>query len=220
MAPRIAALLEGRGLGTAVLALDDFYLRRDERQALARNVHPLLATRGVPGTHDIDLLSNALDALLKGRSATVPRFDKASDDRAGTRDLVGPFDVVLLEGWCVGAQPESEAALAEPINRLERGKDADGSWRRWVNARLAQDYAELFARLDLRVLLRAPDFAVVERWRAEQEADLVGRGMSPAEIARFVQHYERVTCTMLADERADLVIDLDRNRIPSRWRAA
>lgn len=216
MAPRVAALLAGHGLRTAVLALDDFYLTRAERERLAREIHPLLATRGVPGTHDTALLAAALDALLAGRKARVPCFDKATDDRTGTRDLAGPFDVVLLEGWCIGARPETAAELAKPINALERDDDPDGTWRSRVNERLAADYAALFARIDLRVLLRAPDFAVVERWRAEQEAQLGERGMTQDQIARFVAHYERITRRMLAERNADLVIDLDRDRTPFR----
>ncbi|WP_067681993.1 hypothetical protein [Tsuneonella dongtanensis] len=214
MAPRIAALLAEKGLGTAILALDDFYLTREKRKALAETVHPLLATRGVPGTHDIGLLTRAFDALLAGQSAIVPRFDKGSDDRTGTRTVAGPVDVVLLEGWCIGARAQTDAALVEPVNALERDEDADGTWRRWVNRRLATDYAALFDRIDLRILLRAPDFAVVERWRCEQEAHLGLRGMTSEQITRFVQHYERVTRAMLAEEPADLIVDQSPDRVP------
>lgn len=217
MAPRIAALLADRGLRTTILALDDFYLSRAEREGLAREVHLLLATRGVPGTHDIARLSQTIDALLAGRAATVPRFDKARDDRAETGDTVGPADVVILEGWCIGAEPQSDGALATPINALESGEDPDGTWRRWVNEHLATDYAALFARLDLTVLLRAPEFAVVERWRGEQEVHLGARGMESAAIARFVAHYERITSAMLASTPADLIVNLDEVRQPTGW---
>ncbi len=40
---------------TMVLSIDDLYLTRAQRQALAKDIHPLLATRGVPGTHDVEL---------------------------------------------------------------------------------------------------------------------------------------------------------------------
>lgn len=219
MAPRIEALLADRELLTAILALDDFYRTRAEREELAREVHPLLATRGVPGTHDIARLSQTIDALLAGRATTVPRFDKARDDRAETGGTVGPADVVILEGWCIGAKPQSDAALAAPVNALESDEDPDGTWRRWVNERLATDYAALFARLDLTVLLRAPEFAVVERWRGEQETHLGARGMNPAAIARFVAHYERITRAMLASTTADLIVNLDEVRQPTGWSA-
>lgn len=217
MAPRIAAQLVDRGLRTAILALDDFYLTRAERQELARTVHPMLATRGVPGTHDVECLSKAIDALLAGQSATVPRFDKALDDRDAIACMVGPADVLILEGWCIGARPQSDVALATPVNVLEHDEDPDSTWRRWVNKHLGSDYAPLFARLDLTVLLRAPDFSVVERWRSEQEAHLGARGMGTAAIARFVAHYERITRGMLASPAADFIVDLDEARQPTGW---
>lgn len=216
MAERLAGALGGRGLRTAVLALDDFYLTRAQRDALARRVHPLLATRGVPGTHDLDLLNAALDALLAGRPASLARFDKAADDRAAGLRVEPPADVVLLEGWCVGARPQPAEALAAPVNALEREHDPDGRWRRWVNARLENEYAALWRRLDLRLLLRAPSFDVVARWRGEQEAHLGPRAMTAPQLAGFIAHYERITCWMLGDCPADLVIALDEARTPRR----
>ena len=219
MAPRIAEQLRQAGLRPATLSLDDFYLTRSERAELAHTVHPLLATRGVPGTHDVALLATAVDALLRREDATVPRFDKLADDRAVEPAIInGPVDVVLLEGWCIGACPQTDAQLAGPVNELEATQDADGRWRRWVNARLAGHYADLFDRLALRILLRAPDFAVVEQWRAEQEATLTAntgrRGMTGASLHRFIAHYERITRWMLEDEPADLIIRLDASRTP------
>lgn len=218
MAPRIAALLAERGFQATVLALDDFYLPRAARTVLAREVHPRLATRGVPGTHDIALLGSAIDDLLAGGSATCPRFDKASDDRTGEVRVGGPVDAVILEGWCIGASAQSAEELAEPLNALEREEDPDATWRRWVNDRLVSEYKDLFERLDLRVFLRAPDFTVVAKWRGEQEAHLGVRGMSTAAIKRFIAHYERLTRAMLSGEPADFVIDLDTARRPTALR--
>ncbi len=215
MAPRLASRLSDAGLRTYVLALDDFYLTRDERAELARTVHPLLATRGVPGTHDVGLLADTLGALIAGQAVRVPMFDKAADDRAGWRLLDSAADVILLEGWCVGAPPEPAQRLAIPINALERDEDADGAWRTWVNHRLASDYAALFAQLDLRIMLRAPSFDVVLGWRTEQERALPFGGMFGSAIERFIDHYERITRWMLEGEPAELVIDLDPTRRPS-----
>lgn len=218
MGRRVAARLEYRGLQTALLALDDFYLTRAERAELARTVHPLLATRGAPGTHDISLMSRSIDALVSGASVAVPRFDKAADDRAAWHELPGARDVVLCEGWCLGARPQQPAELAGPINALERDEDPDGRWRTWVNGRLADDYAALFARFDLTIMLRAPSFEVVRGWRGEQEDDLARRtgqrGLDDDQMARFVMHYERITRAMLTEPPADLVIALDENRTP------
>ena len=48
-----------------VLSIDDFYLSRQQRQHLANTVHPLLFTRGVPGTHNIGLLIDAIKQFSK-----------------------------------------------------------------------------------------------------------------------------------------------------------
>jgi D-glycerate 3-kinase len=226
----VAALLEARGLKTATLSLDDLYLPRADREALARDVHPLLRTRGVPGTHDVALGLAVLDGLAGESGTALPRFDKAADDRApvGTWPVVeGPVDVVLLEGWCVGARPEPAEALAAPVNALERERDPDGTWRAYVNAALAGPYRALFGRVDLLVLFTAPDFAAVLAWRREQEAKLrarlaqagegAGRAMSDDEVAVFVQHYERLTRHIAREmpTRADIVIALDADRCSS-----
>lgn len=194
----VAALLQC-GRRAAVLALDDYYLSRAERAALAGRVHPLFETRGPPGTHDVARLRSDLLALAGPGRVEVPVFDKGLDEPVGTRPLAGPFDVVLLEGWCVGARPEDDAALLEPCNDLEREHDRDGAWRRAANARLATDYAALFRELSSLVYLAAPDLASIRRWRLEQEQSLPpGRRKDAAAIARFVEHYERITRSMRA----------------------
>lgn len=214
LAARLAEQLAAEKLRTAVLALDDFYLTRAERQKLAANVHPLLATRGPPGTHDLARMEAVIAALLAGSPATVPRFDKATDDRAEeARQITPPLDVVLFEGWCVGASPQSDAELVEPVNALERDADPDAVWRRFVNAALAA-YQPLFARIDFAIQLRAPSFDTVAQWRWEQEAKL-GAGpqvMDRAQVQHFVQFYERITRHMHEDPRGDVVIDLAEDR--------
>ncbi|HEY7901176.1 MAG TPA: kinase, partial [Caulobacteraceae bacterium] len=195
---------------------------RAERARLAAEVHPLAAVRGPPGTHDVDLGLALLDALERAGPVRQPRFDKAADDRAPESAwpvAQGPADIVLFEGWCVGAKPQPDAALGAPINVLETQEDPHGVWRRWVNGQLAGPYRPLFARLARLILLRAPHFSVVRRWRGEAEAERraqTGGGMSAAEIDRFVQVYERLS-GHIAEEmagRADVVITLDANRNP------
>lgn len=125
------------------------------------SVHPLLATRGVPGTHDPALGLQLFSALDRREPVALPVFDKALDDRAPPEQWpVVPSDreLVIFEGWCVGARPQRAEELDQPINRLEAEEDRDGRWRRYVNDALAGDYQPLFARLDLLVLLAAPDW--------------------------------------------------------------
>lgn len=221
----VAALLEARGLKVATLSLDDLYLPRADRETLAREIHPLLRTRGAPGTHDVALGLAVLNGLAGEGETALPRFDKATDDRAPVEVwpvVAGPVDIVLFEGWCVGARPEPAKALAAPINALERERDPDGAWRAHVNAALAGPYRPLFARPDLLVLFTAPDFETVLAWRLEQEIKLrdrlaaAGQGgaMTDDEVAVFVQHYERLTRHIAREmpARADVVVALDKDR--------
>ncbi len=217
-------LLAQAGRKAVALSLDDFYLSREARGWLARNVHPLMAVRGPPGTHDAALACAVLDNLARPEQTPLPAFDKATDERRPKAEwdtVEGPLDVVILEGWCVGARPEPDARLAAPVNAVEREQDPDAAWRDYVNRQLAEPYEALFARLDRLVLLQAPGFDVVRGWRTEQEAKLravagPGAGMSDAEVARFVQHYERLTRWILEEmpARADWVVPLDAARRP------
>lgn len=228
-AARLSEQLERKGLRVAVRSLDDFYLTRDERQDLAITVHPLLKTRGVPGTHDIGLMHRTFDQLGNAGNETctpLPTFDKTSDDRAPIEHWPvyrGRPDVILLEGWCVGAQPQPMELLAKPINALERDEDPDGHWRGFANDHLAGDYAAVFARLDLTILLKAPSFECVLEWRTEQEeklhrpADASRPPMSASELRRFIDHYERLTRWQIERPCADIVIAIDRNRTPLSW---
>lgn len=210
-------LADGYGRRVAVVSLDDFYLRADERALLAGRVHPLLRTRGVPGTHDVDLgcrVLRELQSLGRGERMALPRFDKRRDDRAPRAEwpvVEGPVDLVIFEGWCVGARPEPGDRLAMPANTLEETADPDGTWRTWANERLATDYPRLFAPLDALIFLQAPGIEAVRRWRTEQEHGLPGGArLSDAEVLRFVQHFERLTGHALRDmpSRADIVIEL------------
>lgn len=213
--------------GAVHLSLDDVYRTRAEREAMAGEVHPLFAVRGPPGTHDLALLTGVLDAFAAAGpdSATrLPTFDKRGDDRRPEADwpvFHGRPSAILLDGWCLGVQPDDAAALAEPINALERDHDPGARWRSAINAAVAGPYAALFARFDALVFLRAPSFDVVLDWRCEQEAELLGvapDALPPADrarIAAFIAHFERLTRRMLAGGiEPTVTVTLDRDRVP------
>ncbi|QDX24637.1 kinase [Sphingomonas suaedae] len=226
LADALVSRFAAAGIRAATLSLDDLYLGRAARAELARDVHPLFATRGVPLTHDAASGCAILDAVRAGTPVQLPRFDKASDAPLPREawEAVDALDLLIFEGWCVGARPQADVALADPVNRLEQDEDPDGIWRRAVNAALAGPYRALFDRIDRLVLLAAPDFSVVRRWRGEQEAALRARlrreGRDPAEtmddaaLDRFVEHYERITRSILTEmpARADLTLRLDAQR--------
>lgn len=197
------------GIPAVVLSLDDFYLTRLERQRLAAEVHPLLATRGVPGTHDPHLAMRVLGELASagpGDEVRLPVFSKATDERLPEgewRRWCGEARVVLFEGWCVGARPQADEALREPVNDLERIEDSRGIWRTYVNDQLKGPYRDWFSHLDRLFLLRAPDMDCIRRWRGEQEDKLrrqlaaagvdASRLMDGPALDRFIAHYQRLT---------------------------
>ncbi len=234
LAHQMAALAARGGRAVLVLSIDDFYLDRPEREALARDVHPLLATRGPPGTHDVALACTVLDELRAGRSLPLPRFDKLADRRlpAAEWPASGCADLVILEGWFNQVPPEAEADLAAPCNALERDEDPQGIWRTYCNSALGRDYPPLWKRIDRALFLQPPGFNVVPGWRWQQEqalqeqtlkaADRGRQAMTQAQVNRFVQHFERVSRQALRTlpALADAVATLDPRRRPLAWRDA
>ena len=227
-------LTEGFGLNVVGFSIDDLYKTRSDRATLADQVHPLLLTRGVPGTHDIELGIEIIDSLLRANHqsiTSIPIFDKSIDDRCPKhtwQEWIGRPDVIVFEGWCVGADPQFDEALIEPVNELERIEDPEGVWRQYVNQQLKEKYAELFSRLDLLLMLQVPSMQAVFEWRSLQEKKLAERMqyihdtkqpsdhlriMNEQQIVRFIQHYERLTRAMLEQmpDQADLVLRLNEN---------
>src|SRR5690606_19041052 len=148
-----------------------------ERLRLGRTVHPLCATRGPPGTHDVALACDTLDALAAGAPARLPRFDKIADRRLPPSrwPVARAIDLVVFEGWFLRVPPQAPRALAGPLNALERDEDPDGTWRSWVNARLGDAYPPLWERLPWLLFLQGPGFEVVRDWRWQQERALQAR---------------------------------------------
>lgn len=224
LAALLSRLLTSRGFNVANLSIDDFYLSRAARQSLAQDVHPLLASRGVPGTHDTELLRRKIQQLTEAgpdNRVSLPRFDKAVDDcvpQSQWPQVTGPLQFILLEGWFVGLQAQARADLEHAVNELEALEDADGRWRRTVNDTLAGKYQDVFRQLDLLVMLRAPSFEQVYEWRSLQESKLRQRTaagaagiMDEPRLRRFIQHFERLTrhCLQSLPGQANLVFELD-----------
>jgi D-glycerate 3-kinase len=208
--------------GTAHFSLDDVYLPASYRRLIAQSVHPLFATRGPPGTHNLTQFNETLDELCEagdGAQTILPAFDKVADNpvHSSRRPAFrGKASVILVDGWCLGANAQTEAELAAPVNVLEADGDKDAVWRKEVNENLAGAYQMTFGRLDAIINLQAPSFEIIHQWRCEQEESLLARPLSDADrlrIARFIQHFERITRHMLAGgRRADIEVQLDNRR--------
>lgn len=211
-------LSNGYGKHVQVLSIDDLYLQPEERAQLADSIHPLFRTRGVPGTHDVQMgldLLQRLKAHQPGERLQLPRFDKSLDRRhhdSAWTPVDRPLDILILEGWCVGALPQQQHELVDHVNELELKEDPEGHWRRAVNATLSEDYQRLFAELDVLIMMQVPSMDQVYRWRTLQESKLGDKAsMDESALRRFIMHYERLTLAQLEEmpSRADVVLKLD-----------
>lgn len=214
-----------------VVSLDDFYLSQQLRSKLAETEHPLFKTRGVPGTHDVHAAIDFFNQITSSNnksSMKVPRFDKSADnpvDKSQWAELEGKVDIVIFEGWCIGATAIDQNSLVKPINRLEKNQDQACTWRKSWNQKLAQDYQKLFQSIDYLIYLAAPDWPTVIKWRKQQEkrlrlslnsTDKQESLMSDAQLDEFMLHFERLTkaCFTEMPKKADITIELDNNRMP------
>ena len=199
-------------LNVCKISIDDFYKTRKDRKLLSKNKHPLLMTRGVPGTHDIDLMLSFFKKIKDKnfKSLQVPTFDKAIDDRCSKslwHKIKTKPDVLIFEGWCVGAKAQTSSQLIKPINSLEKVYDQDAKWRTHVNNQLKTKYKTLFNQLDGLLYLKAKNFNLLRKWRLKQERKLLVhtknkknlRIMGSGDILNFMQTYQRITQQMFKD---------------------
>jgi D-glycerate 3-kinase len=203
-------------------SIDDFYKTLSERTVLAKKVNRLFKTRGVPGTHDINLIKKTFVDLTKKIfiPMLVPRFDKSKDDRFPKKywqKIKQQPNIIIFEGWCVGAKPQQNKDLLKPINILEKKQDLDSKWRLKVNKELKNAYKEIFSKISMLIFLKVPSFDCVYKWRLLQEKKLklTSKGkkiMSPLQVREFIMYYERITMQMIKDlpSKADVVLYLDK----------
>ena len=209
------------------ISIDDFYRARKERFSLSKKVHPLLMTRGVPGTHDIKIMLDFFrkSKTKKFKSFKLPKFNKAIDDRCKKNQwytIKKRPDVVIFEGWCVGARAEKNSTIKKSINSLEKANDAKLIWRNYVNKQLKTKYKKLYDQLDCLVYLKAKNFSLLQKWRLIQEKKLWLRNknkktknkiMSKGDVINFMQTYQRVTQNMFkfAPSYASVILNLNSN---------
>ena len=191
------------------ISIDDFYKTRKERILLSKKIHPMLLTRGVPGTHDINMMLNFFKKVKnkKFKSFQLPNFNKAIDDRFAKKywyNIKKKPDVIIFEGWCVGAKHEKKSSLNKAINSMERIKDPKKVWRKYVNHQLKQKYKDLYSQLNCLIYLKAKNFSLLQKWRLKQENKLWLKSkktskhkiMNKDDVISFMQTYQRITENM------------------------
>ena len=206
-------------LNVVCFSIDDFYKTHNERKKMSRLVHPLFMVRGVPGTHDTKLLYKVIKNLKKNSYKTVkiPRFDKSIDNRSKNKfwqKVKKKPDIIIFEGWCVGAKPQLLKDLRKPMNILEKLEDVKLTWRKKVNNELYTNYKKIYDLIDKKIFLKVPNFRYVLKWRILQERKLKIKSkkktMNKKEIERFIMFYERLTKSMVKNYRNnDMVVFLD-----------
>lgn len=209
----------------ATLGIDDFYLTKSERIDLANEVSPLYKTRGPAGTHDIKLIEKTLASLLSAKINTrtpLISFDKVSDDRRAESDwcvFEGKPDVIILEGWLVGAVAPSDFSDSDPINDIELS-DQGSAWRRYQQQLLDRSYSKLWDSFDAFIHIKGPGFEAVFDWRKQQEASNLKIDEDHLSNERikwlndFIQHYQRLTVAMGNNShRSGATISIDKNRM-------
>ena len=207
-----------------VSSIDDFYKTLKERNHMSYKIHNLFRTRGVPGTHDINLLKKFFYNLKKInlKKFKSPKFDKSTDDRFKKRhwnNIKKKPEIVILEGWCIGARPQSNVLIKKPINLLEKKEDKNFIWRKYVNEKLKKEYKSLFAKIDHFIFIKIPNFKMVFKWRLLQEKKLRKKSnsskklMNYKEIKRFIMFYQRITLQMIKDlsKSASVVMFMKKN---------
>ena len=210
------------------VSIDDFYKTRKDRSKLSKSIHPMLMTRGVPGTHDLKLMQTFFKNVKQKsfRSIKVPKFDKSIDDRYPKKNWYNinkKPDIIIFEGWCVGAKAEENKSLLKSINEMEKNRDKKLIWRKYVNAQLKTNYKKLYSQLNTLVYLKAKDFSLLQKWRLKQENKLKLKSkknsknkiMNKNEVLEFMQTYQRVTENMFkkAPKYASIIMNLNSNHI-------
>ncbi len=210
------------GLNLCVFSIDDFYKTKLERKKMSKSIHPLFLTRGVPGTHDVNLINKTFIKLKRKtfKQVLIPKFDKSNDDRFKKSKwikVINRPNIIIFEGWCVGARHQKNRDLKKPLNLIERKYDTNLEWRKKVNNQLKKNYKKLFQKIDKLVYLKAPSFNRIFKWRLHQEQKLKltsknKKIMSKTEIKEFIMFYERITRHMMRDfsNISDLTIFLDK----------
>ena len=208
------------------ISIDDFYKTRKERYHLSKKIHSMLMTRGVPGTHDIKIMLEFFKKLKSKnfKKIKIPNFNKAIDDRFPKKNWYNINqrpDVIIFEGWCVGAREENNDTLKIAMNSLEKLDDPDLIWRKYVNKQLKTEYKKLYSQLNCLIYLKAKNFSLLQRWRLKQENKLWLKTknkfnhkiMNKEDVIKFMQTYQRITQNMFkyAPKYSSIILNLNSN---------
>lgn len=230
-------LLGVMGYNAVGLSIDDLYKTYADRRVLAQT-DPRLRWRGPPGTHDIELGLTTLAQVRsagRGEAVALPRFDKSMHGGEGDRtapEWVQDVDILLFEGWFLGARPVAPTRFGQTSAPLFPGPplpepiitETDRQFACDMNTQLAT-YLPLWDGLDRLMVICPTDYHISKQWRkdAEHQMKAQGRtGMSDATIDEFVEYFWRALHPELFiaplkhdGEHVNLVVEIDSDRTPT-----
>ncbi|SVA12081.1 uncharacterized protein METZ01_LOCUS64935 [marine metagenome] len=203
------------------ISLDDYYLTKKQRNDLSKRIHPLLETRGVPGTHATEKITKTIQLFDKKKyPIKIPKFDKLNDDRMPFSQIIrSKKNMIFLEGWCCGCPPISNSFLQKNLNNIEK-TDSEYIWRKYYNKKLKKEYRLIFKHFEYLIYFKIPSFDCVLKWRIKQEKRLKLNKkkninyMNKIEIKNFISYYEKITTWMMKNtlSKSDLTIKINKNQ--------
>ena len=201
-----------------ILSIDDFYLSIHQRKLLAKKYKTnLFETRGVPGTHNLKLLSQTIRNLKSNKFPLfLPVFDKVTDNKKKYQRKVNKADLIILEGWCVGSKPIDPHYLKKNINDLEKIEDSNLLWRTAYNKALVE-YQKVFKKFSYFVFIKIPSWDFVIDWKYKQELGLRSSHTNihlKKKLLTFIQYYEKLSkwMSLTSPSYCNVLITLDKNQ--------
>ena len=201
-----------------ILSIDDFYLSSHQRKQLAKKFKSnLFDTRGVPSTHNLELLIETVDKLKRNKFPVyIPIFDKVTDNKKKYKRKINKADLIILEGWCVGSKPIDLKYLKKNINDLEKINDPNMIWRTAYNKSLVE-YQKLFNKFNHYIFIKLPNWQYVINWKYKQELGLRSLRSDnnlKKKLYLFIQYYEKLSkwMSLTCPNFCNILITLDKNQ--------
>ncbi len=202
------------------ISIDDFYKSFEELNRL-KEEKPEFKYRGPPGTHDIILAKSILDKIKNNEIGYyIPRYNKALNNGKGGRNDFGleinfPVEVLLFEGWFLGAMPKDFSKLFQKKIKYKDTKDEGKNYNneqimdetkihefKFEEKKISKenlliecnynlkDYIELWNNIEFFISIRPENFYLSKKWRIQAEKKLKG-GMDYKTIKDFVDYFWR-----------------------------
>ena len=201
-----------------VVSMDDFYLPGTKlEKAMAGN--PWNVPRGLPGSHSMDLLLQAIDSWIDSGDLYAPQFDKALrnglGDRSGWRSST--TKVLVIEGWflgCATAKKNLYDLNMEDLTSLSL-TNSEYQYRKSVQDSL-KSYQSLWQKFQRLWHLRASSLNFTTAWKRQQEKQMQqekGTSLQGKSLDSFVRMIQTsIPSKCLQSIECDVVANLNADR--------